>query len=232
MKTVLIVGHSHIGNIQQAHAERSGKVEGLNIEFAPIGSDFYLPNLDEAGALAPRVAKIVRAPRFELIVSCLAGNAHFSLGLVNNPRKYDFVLPQAPDLPLEEGAEILPHGLVRRHLLEMAHETIPVLPAIRTATGIPMVHLESPPPVPPENVRQHAKHFAPLIKHYGLSRPERTWRFWRLQAQIMQDLCAEHGIDYLPVPKQMADERGFLVPSAWRDDPTHAGAAYGHAVLD
>jgi hypothetical protein len=36
MKTVLIVGHSHIGCIQQAHSERGSKVEGLNIEFGNV----------------------------------------------------------------------------------------------------------------------------------------------------------------------------------------------------
>lgn len=232
MKTVLIVGHSHIGCISQAHAERGDRVDGLNIEFAPIGSPYYLPNLDDTGALAPNVARIVSAPRFDLIVSCVAGNAHFSLGLVNNPRKYDFVLPQAPDLPLEDGAEIIPYGLIRKHLTEMAHETIPVLPAICATASAPVIHLESPPPVPAENVRQNAKHFAPLITHYGLSRRERIWRFWRLQAQIMRDICAEQNIPYLPAPDAMKDEHGFLVPAAWRDDPTHAGPAYGHAVLD
>ncbi|MFC3612455.1 hypothetical protein ACFORG_01670 [Lutimaribacter marinistellae] len=232
MKNVLIVGHSHIGNLQQAFSERAGKVDGLNIEFAPVGSPSYQPNLDAAGELHPTIAQIVREPRFDMIVSCLAGNAHFSLGLVNNPRKYDFVLPQAPDLPLEEGAEILPYGLIRKHLLEMAHETIPVLPAIRAATATPMLHLESPPPVPPGHVRQHAKHFLPLIHHYGLPRPERILRFWHLQAQITKDVCAENGIGCLPIPDSMKDKYGFLVQAAWRDDPTHAGPAYGHAVLD
>jgi len=232
MKTVLIIGHSHIGCIQQAHAERGGKVPGLNIEFAPVGSEYYQPNLDAAGALNPKIARIVTAPRFDLIVSCLAGNAHFSLGLVNNPRKYDFVLPQAPDLPLEDGAEILPYGLIRKHLAELAHETIPVLPAICAAAHAPVLHLESPPPVPVENVQRHAKHFAPLIQHYGLARRERIWRFWRLQAQIMRDICAEQTIPYLPAPATMTDDHGFLMPAAWRDDPTHAGPAYGAAVLD
>jgi len=232
MKPVLIIGHSHIGCIQQAYAERGKKVAGMNLEFAPIGSDYYQPNLDDQGALNPKIAKIVSAPRFELIVSCVAGNAHFSLGLVNNPRKYDFVLPQAPDLPLEDGAEIMPYGLIRQHLADMAHETIPVLPAICATAKAPVLHLESPPPVPAENVQRHAKHFAPLINNYGLSRRERVWRFWRLQAQMMMDICAEQGIPYLPTPDSMKDEHGFLMSAAWRDDPTHAGPAYGHAVLD
>ena len=60
MKTVLIIGHSHIGCISQAHAERGGKVEGLNIEFAPVGSPYYLPNLDETGALTPNIVSVVR----------------------------------------------------------------------------------------------------------------------------------------------------------------------------
>ncbi|MBC7155735.1 MAG: hypothetical protein H5U19_14240 [Rhodobacteraceae bacterium] len=232
MKSVLIIGHSHIGGIMRAHAERGGRVEGLGIEFAPISADYYQPNLDGQLALHPEIVRIIGAPRFDLIVSCVAGNAHYSLGLVNNPRKYDFVLPLAPDLPLEDGAEILPYGLIRKHLLEMAQETIPALPAIHAAAGAPLVQIESPPPVPPENVMRHPKHFAPLIKQYGLSRRERIWRFWRLQALIIQDICSERAIPYLPAPAAMTDDDGFLARPAWTDDPTHAGPAYGHAVLD
>lgn len=232
MKNVLIIGHSHIGCLMRAHAERGGRIDGLSIEFAPIGADYYKPNLDAQGALHPQIARVIAAPRFDLIVSCVAGNAHYSLGLINNPRRFDFVLPLAPDMPLQEGAEIIPYGLIRKHLLDMAHETIPVLPALHKAARAPMAHLGSPPPTPPENVKRNPGHFAPLVRNLGLSRPERIWRFWRLQAQIMQEICAERSIPYLPAPASMVDADGFLARPGWSDDPTHAGPAYGHAVLD
>jgi len=128
---------------------------------------------------------------------------------------------------------VIPYDLLMRHLMSMSHETTPVLPAIRDlAPDKVFVHLESPPPVPVENVTRHAKHFAPLIEKYGLSRPERVWRFWRLQARMMQDICAQKDITYLPVPPGMVDADNMLQRVAWRDDPTHAGPAYGHAVLD
>lgn len=107
-------------------------------------------------------------------MSCVAGNAHYSLGLINNPRGFDFVLPLAPDMPLQEGAEIIPYGLIRKHLLDMAHETIP---ALHKAARAPMAQLGSPPPTPPENVMRNPGHFAPLVRNLGLSRPERIWRF-------------------------------------------------------
>ena len=108
-----------------------------------------------------------------------------------------------------------------------------MLAAVRALVpDIAFLHLESPPPAPAENVNRHAKHFAPLIKQYGLSRRERVWRFWRLQGLMMQKICAEGGITYLPAPASMVDAQGLLVRAAWRDDPTHAGPAYGHAVLD
>lgn len=233
MTRVLLIGHSHLAAIHHAFIEREKNVPGLELEFAALADPYFAPNLGPAGQVNPQIARLVTAPRFEAIVSIIGGNAHFSLGLVNNPRRYDFVLPEAPDLPLEDGAEIIPYGLMMRHLIGFSHETTPVLPAVRTlAPDIPFVHLESPPPVPAENVNRHAKHFAPLIKHYGLSRRERVWRFWRLQGQMMQDICAERGITYLPAPASMVDEQGLLVQAAWRDDPTHAGPAYGHAVLD
>lgn len=233
MKRVLLVGHSHLACIRQAFDQRDGEVTGLALEFVPLADPYFLPNLDAAGGVHPHIRRVVTAPRFDAVVSVIGGNAHFSLGLVNNPRRYDFVLPEAPDLPLEPGAEILPHDLLLRHLTAMSHETTPVLAALRALVpGKPFVHLESPPPVPAENVNLHARHFAPLIRQYGLSRRERVWRFWRLQARMMQHICAAEAITYLPVPDSMTDGDGMLVRAAWRDDPTHAGPAYGHAVLD
>jgi len=67
-----------------------------------------VPNLDAAGSLHTAVRTLVTAPRFDAIVSVIGGNGHFRLGLVNNSRRHDFVLPEAPDLPLESGAEIIP----------------------------------------------------------------------------------------------------------------------------
>lgn len=233
MKRVLLTGHSHLACIREAFDQRDGKIAGLALEFAPLAAAHYLPNLDSAQGLHPQIAAIIAAPRFDALVSVVGGNAHFSLGLVNNPRRYDFVMPESPDLPLEDGAEVIPYGLMMRHLIGFSHETTPVLPAIRALVpDKPFVHLESPPPVPAWNVNRHAKHFAPLIKHYGLSRPERVLRFWRLQGLMMQNICAETGITYLPVPPTMVDDQGLLARVAWRDDPTHAGPAYGHAVLD
>lgn len=232
MRRILLLGHSHIANLQQAYQERGGKLPGLLIEFAPISSPNYSPNL-EGDRLHPAIAAILGKPRFDAVVSCIGGNAHFSLGLVNHPRRYDFVLPAEPDLPLQEGAEILPYGLMLLRLEQMAHETTPVLPAVKAATTRPMFHLESPPPVPSAaHITAHAKHFAPLIAHYGVSRPERAYRFWRLQSQMMQNICTAQGISFVPAPAAMLDAQGMLKPEAWRDDPTHAGPAYGHAVLD
>lgn len=48
----------------------------------------------------------------------------------------------------------------------------------------------------------------------------------------MEEICAERSIPYLPAPAPMVDADGFLARPGWSDDPTHAGPAYGHAVLD
>jgi len=104
MIRVLLVGHSHLACIQRAFEQRAGQVEGLQIEFAPVSGAYFQPNLDPSGIVHPALERLVKAPRFNAVVSVIGGNAHFSLGLVNNLRSYDFVLPDAPDLPLEQGA--------------------------------------------------------------------------------------------------------------------------------
>lgn len=204
----------------------------MTLELAPIGAAHFQPNLTPDGALNPKIRQLVTAPRFDVIFSVIGGNTHCCLGLVNNPKPYDFVHPDLPDLPLDPAAQILPYGLMLDVLREMAQDITPLLPAIRALTDTPIWHLQPPPPVGDHShLRRNALHFAELIRAYGLAQPTRAYRFWQLQCAMMELICAPLDITPCPPPPAALDGDGMLAQPCWTDDPTHAGPAYGRMVL-
>ena len=229
----LLLGHSHIGCIQTAVADRDPGLDGLTLELAPLGAVHFQPNLTPEGGLNPKIKRLVTADRFDVIFSVIGGNTHCCLGLVNNPRPYDFIHPDLPDLLPDAGGEILPYGLMLDTLREMAQDISPLLPAIRGLSDKPIWHLQAPPPVPDHtHLRRNAQHFAALIRAYGLASPARAYRFWRLQCAMMEQICAPLTIPICPPPASTLDKDGMLAAPCWTTDPTHAGPAYGTAVLD
>lgn len=233
----LLLGHSHIVCIQQAVAELGpdlkNSLNGITLELAPIGAVHFQPNFTPDGALNPKIRQLVTAKRFDVILSVIGGNTHCCLGLVNNPKPYDFVHPELPDLlPDTADTQCLPYGLMLDILHEMAQDITPLLPAIRALSDKPIWHLQPPPPVAdPSHLRRNALHFAELIRAYGLAHPARAYRFWRLQCSMMEQICAPLDITPCPPPRAALDEDGMLAQPCWTEDPTHAGPAYGRALL-
>lgn len=227
------MGHSHLGCIQAAVAGPDPGLAGpITLELAPLAAAHFQPNLTADGQLNPKIRRLLTADRFDVIVSAIGGNSHCCLGLINNPRPYDFIHPDIADLALDSAAEILPYGLMLDVLREMACDITPLLPAMRALTDRPIWHLQPPPPLPDaEYLRRNALHFADLIQTYGLAPPERAYRFWRLQCSMMEQICAPLGIGVLPPPPCTLDAAGMLAAPCWTTDPTHAGVAYGRAVL-
>jgi hypothetical protein len=95
-----------------------------------------------------------------------------------------------------------------------------------------MVHPESPPPIPSaEFLEAHAGDFKALMKERGFAPALFRYKVWRLHSRLYRAACDQLGIEFLPVPPEMQDEQGMMVPRAWNHDPTHGNALYGQHVL-
>jgi hypothetical protein len=227
MRKILFVGHSHITAPRLAHAEAGG---GAEIEFCGITQPEFHPESKD-GVLHPAILARVEAAPSELHVSMLGGNDHTVISLVNDPRRFDFVLPEAPDLYVDTRAEILPAGLLRVELKRRIMPHLMTLAAYRAVVKGRLVHIESPPPVPSaEFIESNPDTFGSRLAQRGVSPALFRYKMWRLHSGLYRETCGQLGVEFLPAPSRMQDEQGMLVQPAWRD-ATHANTLYGQHVL-
>lgn len=230
---IVVIGNCHQTALRHAYEtrERHGRAEGLELRFIPFHNETYKPIL-VGDRFQPAILAELQADAVGFVVSTLGGNDHNVLGLVNHhPVKFDFVLPEAPDLPLQEDADIVPFELVRRTMEARLAETLAFLDLLQRSRSAPLYHLESPPPVPSEAyIRENPDTFAELVQRHGVAPASLRYKLWRLHSSIIRETCDRLRIHFLPAPRAMQDERGMLVPAAWRNDPTHANEVYGERL--
>ena len=249
---VLAFGQSHLAALIAGYASLRDK-KRIECTFLALTAEELKPSL-AVGRLDDRIPTAIEAEDPDAVMLAIAGNEHNILGIVNHPRRFDLVLPEAPDLMLDEQAEILPVGLVaasfRTHLENFA---FPLLRHIRSAVSAPLYALEAPPPIASgeyiasqveakmrkqENrgaspsVLQKKMQFFDALQERGVGRPLLRYKLWRVQSSLLKELCTVLGIKFVPAPVGAQDAEGLLSEPYWGGDATHANAAYGQLVLD
>lgn len=235
-KLVLVIGHSHLAALSRAHAEYPKICTGLEVVFLPLAgpAPAYGPAQPflAAGKLHRTVLALLTARRLACVVTAFGGNTHNEIALARHPQPFDTVLPEAAHLPMMAQATTLPFALIRRVLQRRSAESAALLGALRAATPLPILQVESPPPIPSEPyLRANAGGFAEMFATEGVAPAALRYKLWRAHSGMIADLCAELGVTFLAVPPDMQDSDGMLVAKAWPNDPTHANAVYGGAVL-
>jgi hypothetical protein len=234
---ILAIGQSNLACVSQA-AEllqtESRLPSSLRMSFLQLLQQGYRPHLltgSEQGLNAALRQDLEAAVRkVDVVISCLGGNAHSIFGLLNHPRPYDFVF--VPGDTTIDGLEVIPRNLVRNALREHMRSSLTLFSLLRAAIDKPIVHCESPAPIPSEShIRTYPKVFAKNIDKFGVAPATFRLKLWKLQSEIYREFCAAHDIAFLPVPKETLDENGFLSSKAWGLDPTHGNAWYGERVI-
>lgn len=220
------IGHSHLRSIQAAAVETGATLRAVNfwddnsvIVNSPADPQLVGPLQDEVRNYAGTV------------FSCIGGGAHTVIGLVSHPRRYDFVLPEQPDLPIDPGAELIPVDAVQAVL---ERETAPYLRLMRHLRSIArhrVVHVEPPPPCADnERIAPHMPWpmFPGMLQE--VAPPYLRYKAWRLHSRVVAEWCAGEGIEFLAFPGESADASGFLKDEYFLDG-VHANARYGMLLL-
>jgi hypothetical protein len=108
------------------------------------------------------------------------------------------------------------------------------LAAIREATKARVLHFIAPPPKGDNAFIQqyHESLFAKEgIEVQGVSTASLRMKFWKMQARLIQELCAPLDIEAVMPPPKAVDTAGFLRSEFYSKDATHANASYGELVL-
>jgi hypothetical protein len=230
--SVVAVGESHLVALMRACTDIRQNL-AARITFIRVDQQKYRPVLNNRGELNLPIRKTIAEAKPKFILCSIGGNTHNVVGLLNHPRAFDFVLPEQPDLPLNENAEIVPSGIIHDVFKERLNKNpFMVMRAIAKSSDVPILHLETPPPLPTEYIlRCPGAFFGARIQQLGVAPALLRYKLWRLHSAIVKEFCAESGVTFVSVPEQTLDPHGMLVETAWGDDPTHGNAWFGAQVL-
>jgi hypothetical protein len=165
------------------------------------------------------------------VFSFVGGAVHQDVGLVVHPRPYDFSLPERPDLPFSEGAEIVPYEAVLAVMQDRTQLYLQIMGAIRASIQGPMFHMQSPPIYVEETVPENDSGWVDFFGEDRQIAPAwLRYKLWRVHSEIVRSYCDETGIVFVPHPPEAVDARGFLT-DAFHGTTAHANQAYGALVL-
>lgn len=224
---LLCIGHSHVACVARAAAATGVTLQALNFWEMPgaidrdSGPPRFSPSLEQQ-------LRDHEGPVFSLV----GGAVHGVVGMLVHPRRFDFVLPWEPELPLDPAAEVLPALAVRGMLEALMAEYLAVMVEVKKLCRGPMFHLQAPPPYA-DAQRMHAD--IPWGMYPGMCQeisPAATrYKLWRLHSRIVSDWCAATGVTFVACPAAAVDADGFL-REPFYGDGAHANDAYGELVLD
>jgi hypothetical protein len=230
---ILVFGDSHTGALEQALRQRasSGNNHISVLRFSKVKSGKEIGDI----SLDAATSMIAESTPEDLITSTIGGNLHQVFGLVQHPVAFDFVEPGSPSSPDSQPCVLIPYqtmwAVFESRLRRKDGRRITTL---REAAARPIYHLLPPPP------KESAAH---ILERYesdfekagiaanGVTPAPIRLKLWRLQCAVLRALCTEWGVHLLPPPEGTQTPEGFLKPEYYKNDATHANAAYGELAL-
>jgi hypothetical protein len=241
MLSFVAFGHSHVVALakgyyalqqRRANTPESSRTGRFHYLYDPS----FVPALTggpERFALNSAILSKLAEGNPRVVLLSIGGNEHNILSIVQNYQRYDFIIGENPDLPIEPDAEIYPEAVIRETLRESMADSLALLQALRAATKAPMAQIEPPPPLPIEHVLAYPKEFfRKAVDRSKLSSDCLRHKMWRVQSGIYRELCERIGIIYISVPSAMLDRRGTLIQAAWGCDATHANEWFGQCMVE
>jgi hypothetical protein len=220
--------HANTILIGQSHARsfaRAAKVDGRPIRPFISRKGEEDGRGWQPGQIDADLLEAITAPDC-VVLSTVGGNSHHAMALLASDRPFDFILSEAPALPLDPRAEYIPEKQVRAALRRRVISHTAQLIAVAGACRGRMFHSQSPPPAPDNDL------FRRDLAARSAREPAPWWvrlKMWRLHSSIVAEICAEHGVTFLPIPPGVVDDAGFLRPEFFQN-ATHANMAYAQLV--
>jgi hypothetical protein len=169
---------------------------------------------------APSVGKEILEKLRGTVFSFVGGRYPMALMLHRHPLPFDVVLPEAPELPIEPRADIIPVKAMRAVLEKGAKRALQTLEKIVEASPGAVYQFESPPPLADSSMFKE-----------GSAQPYLRYKLWHLYSVIVREHSERIGAHFVSRPDAAVDENGFLRPELALTT-THANPAYGALVLE
>jgi hypothetical protein len=212
----VIVGNSH-AEVILASAAR----EGFPLRGWAFGRGPQPPWSEDGTELHHAVQENLQTGR---VFSIVGRSHHEERGLLQHPVPFDFVLPEAPDLPLTPGAQILPYEAVRETLLKIMTFDFQIMSAVWDLAGDRMVHILTQPPL--KNLEAIEKFPAWDYGDAAISPAHLRLKLYRIYASATRQWCAKRGVPVIDPPFEGLTDDGFL-RDEYLSNATHANVDYG-----
>ncbi|WP_207281001.1 hypothetical protein [Thiocystis violacea] len=236
-RKILLIGHSHILCILDAFSNTFKNV--IDLDYLCLHKDKMNGNEDNFPVYLSHAVNDLRVAgdgrSYALVVACLGGNAHNTLGLIKMNPPFDFVLSSREFLEIEAGAFLVPERIVRDVIKFRCVPSFIGLAAIKALLGEQVVCIESPPPIgDDEHVKEYLeKHF---IKFFPENRQIVTatlrYKLWRAASEIYSEHCLKLEIPYVNCPESAMIDGMYLARSGYPKNVTHGNRWYGERVLE
>jgi len=232
-RTILLFGDSHSYAVQRAIEKRIGKGKDVPLTVHRL---LKIKNGTQIGTTSLEAfLELVRPlDSDDVVFSMIGGNQHAVFGTIQHPQPFDFFDLGAVG-PAEKGREIIPYRVLTDVFAHGIHNNDgKSILALRKATKARVVHILPPPPkANTAFLEQHHESFFAQkgIALNGVSPANLRLKFWALQTRILSKMCLKFGVEVMAPPKGTVDAAGFLLPTFYANDATHANHLFGEFLL-
>ncbi|SEO88182.1 hypothetical protein SAMN04487843_104335 [Methylobacterium sp. ap11] len=231
-------GHSHLTSLMRGYKSIEESIyDRLRVDFISLFEQKFNPNLhwDNGVAYNENILKEIcrAAEKIEAshIYASLLGSEHYIWSITGSDRKFDVILPFAPDLPFDSTANIIPYTTILQHFEDSIGPALRILDHIRPFVKQKIHQILPPPPVANVNkiINAPAEPLQTYIKKFGVPPALLRLKMWLLWIEVAKNIANENGIEIVYPPMECVDDDGML-KSGFEHDEVHAGTEYGALV--
>jgi hypothetical protein len=229
--TITVIGTSHVAALRYALPPGHGRFKLINISQPhPEMREIFTSNWREIDDRYVGLFK-EKLDKNSHFISMLGGNDHNSIGLIEHPKRFDFLEPGQNVAEIEPDRDLIPYDALRAMLQQRLDSYLRWLSELAPVFAGKKLHLCSPPPVPSdEHIRKFPDIFERILNR-GVTPARIRAKLYNIHSDIFRECCLKLGVDFIPPPSNALDDDGFLRPEYWNSDPTHANLRYGRLLL-
>ncbi|NEI71972.1 hypothetical protein GR212_20510 [Rhizobium lusitanum] len=169
------------------------------------------------------------------------GNQHMARFLFQSGDPFDFITKNDQSIDIENSI-LIPQTVIREILHKNFNELDILLKKLKYV-GSDIVVCAPPPPKEDDGfirkVLKKEKYFSDYatarqlpLDSIPLTQPRVRLKLWSVLCDLYAETSARNSVAFLPPPSDAIDSAGFLKPSCYAYDVTHANTEYGRQICD
>ncbi len=186
-------------------------------------------------------ALVDRAPAHDIGL-VWGGNQHNMAYFFQAAYEFDFMSRQVNKII--PSFQLMPLARIRKRFLELGLDELPsMLTRLKATPDTRVVVIGTPPPKKNNEALRAMLHSEPFfiawagqigddVSKIKITLPHIRLKLWYLLQEMLADMATKNDATFLPVPRNLQDDEGYLRQDFWRQDVTHANEAYGAIMLD